>query len=29
VAAIDAEEKLAPATGNPFAGLRGLLGKKD
>ena len=29
VAAIDAEDKVAPATGNPFAGLRGLLGKKD
>ena len=29
VAAIDAEDRIAPATGNPFAGLRGLLGKPD
>ncbi len=29
VAAIDAEDKTAPATGTPFAALRGLLGKKD
>jgi len=28
VKAIDAEEKLAPATGNPFAGLKSLL-KRD
>jgi hypothetical protein len=29
VAAIDAEEKARAGTGNPFAGLRSLLGKKD
>jgi len=29
VAASEAEEKLAPATGTPFAALRGLLGRKD
>jgi 5-methylcytosine-specific restriction endonuclease McrA len=29
IAAADAEDKVAPATATPFAGLRGLLGKKD
>ena len=29
VAASEAEDKIAAATGTPFAGLRGLLGKKD
>jgi hypothetical protein len=29
VAASEAEERTAPATGTPFAGLRGLLGRKD
>jgi hypothetical protein len=29
VSALEAEDKVAAATGMPFAGLRGLLGKKD
>ena len=29
VPASEAEDKIAAATGTPFAGLRGLLGKKD
>jgi len=29
VAPGEAEERIAPATGTPFANLRGLLGKKD
>jgi hypothetical protein len=29
VAAAEAEDRIAPATGTPFAGLRGLLTRKD